>query len=207
MTGTNGKTTTVRMIAHILKLMGRRVGMTSTDGIVVDGRLIKKGDMSGPQSADGAAEPDRRHGGIRGGARRDPARGSWLRPQRRGRRHQRDRRPPRSRRHQLDRPARQRQGRRRRSRAALGERGPQRRRHPRLPHGPPLRGRVVLFSMSTAKGEDGFDRVEGTPAEAGRRSAWSRRPRANSSCSSWVRGGCPCSTRTSSRRRSAGGPG
>ncbi len=50
-TGTNGKTTTVRMIAHILKLMGRRVGMTSTDGIVVDNRLIKKGDMSGPKSA------------------------------------------------------------------------------------------------------------------------------------------------------------
>jgi cyanophycin synthetase len=50
-TGTNGKTTTVRMIAHILKLMGRRVGLTSTDGIVVDGRLIKKGDMSGPRSA------------------------------------------------------------------------------------------------------------------------------------------------------------
>ena len=50
-TGTNGKTTTVRMISHILKLMGRRVGMTSTDGIVVDGRLIKKGDMSGPRSA------------------------------------------------------------------------------------------------------------------------------------------------------------
>ncbi len=50
-TGTNGKTTTVRMISHILKLMGRRVGMTSTDGIVIDGRLIKKGDMSGPKSA------------------------------------------------------------------------------------------------------------------------------------------------------------
>jgi cyanophycin synthetase len=50
-TGTNGKTTTVRMIAHILKLMGRRVGMTSTDGIVIDGRLIRKGDMSGPKSA------------------------------------------------------------------------------------------------------------------------------------------------------------
>ena len=50
-TGTNGKTTTVRMIAHILKLMGRRVGMTSTDGIVVDGRLIRRGDMSGPKSA------------------------------------------------------------------------------------------------------------------------------------------------------------
>jgi cyanophycin synthetase len=50
-TGTNGKTTTVRMIAHILKLMGRRVGMTTTDGIVIDGRLTKKGDMSGPRSA------------------------------------------------------------------------------------------------------------------------------------------------------------
>src|SRR5207253_9411533 len=50
-TGTNGKTTTVRMLSHILKLMGRRIGMTSTDGIVVDGRLIKKGDMSGPKSA------------------------------------------------------------------------------------------------------------------------------------------------------------
>jgi cyanophycin synthetase len=50
-TGTNGKTTTVRMIAHIQKLMGRRVGMTSTDGIVIDGRLMKRGDMSGPRSA------------------------------------------------------------------------------------------------------------------------------------------------------------
>ena len=50
-TGTNGKTTTVRMIGHILKLMGRRVGMTTTDGIVIDGRLIRKGDMSGPRSA------------------------------------------------------------------------------------------------------------------------------------------------------------
>jgi cyanophycin synthetase len=50
-TGTNGKTTTVRMIAHILKLMGRRVGMTSTDGIVIDGRIMKRGDMSGPKSA------------------------------------------------------------------------------------------------------------------------------------------------------------
>ncbi|MDP8903776.1 MAG: cyanophycin synthetase [Chloroflexota bacterium] len=50
-TGTNGKTTTVRMVSHILKLMGRRVGMTTTDGIVIDGRLIRKGDMSGPRSA------------------------------------------------------------------------------------------------------------------------------------------------------------
>ena len=50
-TGTNGKTTTVRMMTHILKLMGRRVGLTSTDGIVIDGRMMKRGDMSGPKSA------------------------------------------------------------------------------------------------------------------------------------------------------------
>jgi cyanophycin synthetase len=39
------------MISHVLKLKGKRVGMTSTDGIVIDGRMIKKGDMSGPKSA------------------------------------------------------------------------------------------------------------------------------------------------------------
>ena len=50
-TGSNGKTTTARMISHIFKGMGRKVGMTSTDGIVVDGRLIRRGDMSGPKSA------------------------------------------------------------------------------------------------------------------------------------------------------------
>jgi cyanophycin synthetase len=50
-TGSNGKTTTARMIAHILKGMGRKVGVTSTDGIMVDGRLIRRGDMSGPRSA------------------------------------------------------------------------------------------------------------------------------------------------------------
>jgi cyanophycin synthetase len=50
-TGTNGKTTTVRMINHILKGMGRKVGMTSTDGIFIDGRMIRRGDMSGPKSA------------------------------------------------------------------------------------------------------------------------------------------------------------
>jgi cyanophycin synthetase len=50
-TGTNGKTTTARMIAHIMKGMGRKVGMTSTDGIFVDGRVVRRGDMSGPRSA------------------------------------------------------------------------------------------------------------------------------------------------------------
>jgi cyanophycin synthetase len=50
-TGSNGKTTTVRMIAHIFKAMGRKVGMTSTDGIYIDERLVKRADASGPKSA------------------------------------------------------------------------------------------------------------------------------------------------------------
>lgn len=50
-TGSNGKTTTARMIAHIMKGMGRKVGLTSTDGIYVDGRIVRKADASGPKSA------------------------------------------------------------------------------------------------------------------------------------------------------------
>ena len=50
-TGTNGKTTTSRMIAHVFKTMGKKVGMTSTDGIVIDERLVIKSDASGPRSA------------------------------------------------------------------------------------------------------------------------------------------------------------
>ena len=50
-TGTNGKTTTSRMLAHILKLSGRTVGLTSTDGVYIDGKLSVSGDMTGPKSA------------------------------------------------------------------------------------------------------------------------------------------------------------
>jgi cyanophycin synthetase len=50
-TGTNGKTTTARMVAHIFKGMGRKVGMTSTDGVVIDERLVIRADASGPKSA------------------------------------------------------------------------------------------------------------------------------------------------------------
>jgi len=50
-TGTNGKTTTSRMLAHILKLSGRTVGLTSTDGVYIDGKLSVPGDMTGPKSA------------------------------------------------------------------------------------------------------------------------------------------------------------
>jgi cyanophycin synthetase len=50
-TGTNGKTTTSRMIAHIMKSAGYKVGLTTTDGIYIDGTQILSGDMSGPGSA------------------------------------------------------------------------------------------------------------------------------------------------------------
>ena len=50
-TGTNGKTTTVRLTAHLLDTAGHRVGMTNTDGIYVSGRRIDTGDCSGPRSA------------------------------------------------------------------------------------------------------------------------------------------------------------
>lgn len=49
--GTNGKTTTVRLIANILGEQGLRVGMTTTDGVYVEGRRIDTGDCSGPKSA------------------------------------------------------------------------------------------------------------------------------------------------------------
>ena len=50
-TGTNGKTTTARMLAHVLKFSGRRVGLTTTDGVYSDGRVTVKGDMTGPVAA------------------------------------------------------------------------------------------------------------------------------------------------------------
>ncbi len=49
--GTNGKTTTVRLIAHVLGQSGKRVGMTNSDGVYVAGQCIDTGDCSGPRSA------------------------------------------------------------------------------------------------------------------------------------------------------------
>ncbi|MDZ7755804.1 cyanophycin synthetase [Rhodohalobacter sp.] len=50
-TGTNGKTTTTRLISHIMKGAGRKVGYTTTDGVYVNDELIMKGDCGGPKSA------------------------------------------------------------------------------------------------------------------------------------------------------------
>lgn len=49
--GTNGKTTTVRLTAHLLGAAGNRVGMTNSDGVYVERRRIDTGDCSGPKSA------------------------------------------------------------------------------------------------------------------------------------------------------------
>ena len=50
-TGTNGKTTTARLLSHLFSANGWRVGMTNTDGVYVNGRQIDSGDCSGPKSA------------------------------------------------------------------------------------------------------------------------------------------------------------
>jgi cyanophycin synthetase len=50
-TGTNGKTTTSRMLAHIQKMNGHTVGLATTDGVYIDGERTVAGDMTGPTSA------------------------------------------------------------------------------------------------------------------------------------------------------------
>ncbi len=58
-TGTNGKTTTVRLTSHLLRANGLRVGMTNTDGVYVNGRQTDSGDCSGPRSGRNVlAHPD-----------------------------------------------------------------------------------------------------------------------------------------------------
>lgn len=51
-TGTNGKTTTTRLIAHIAKMAGKMVGYTTTDGVYIQDNLVMKGDCTGPVSTE-----------------------------------------------------------------------------------------------------------------------------------------------------------
>jgi cyanophycin synthetase len=51
-TGTNGKTTTTRLTAHMVKTMGYKVGFTTTDGIYIQNRMLQSGDCTGPVSAE-----------------------------------------------------------------------------------------------------------------------------------------------------------
>ena len=75
-TGTNGKTTVARMVAHALQIARRRVGLTTTDGVWIGGAQVAAGDMTGPQSAqavladpsvDAAVFETARGGIVRGG--------------------------------------------------------------------------------------------------------------------------------------------
>jgi cyanophycin synthetase len=50
-TGTNGKSTVTRLITHILKVSGKRVGTTTSDGVLIDERLVEPGDWTGPGGA------------------------------------------------------------------------------------------------------------------------------------------------------------
>ena len=105
-TGTNGKTTTVRLLAHLVRSAGRSVAYSSTDGVYRgDGELIEEGDYSGFGGAARALgrTPRRRRPGDR--ARRHPAPRDRRAPQRRRGRDERVRGPPGPPRHPDDRPA------------------------------------------------------------------------------------------------------
>ena len=51
-TGTNGKTTTTRLIAHMVKMMGHNVGYTTSDGVYIQNHMLDRGDCTGPASAE-----------------------------------------------------------------------------------------------------------------------------------------------------------
>lgn len=51
-TGTNGKTTTTRLIAHMAKMKGRKVGYTTSDGVYIQNQMLMKSDCTGPSSAE-----------------------------------------------------------------------------------------------------------------------------------------------------------
>ena len=69
-TGTNGKTTTTRLLAHMVAAQGYKVGFTTTDGIYIQGVQLEKGDCTGGQSAEFVLKgPDRELRGAGNGPR------------------------------------------------------------------------------------------------------------------------------------------
>ncbi len=92
-TGTNGKTTTARMLAHIQKLAGHHVGLTTTDGVYIDGQRTVAGDMTGPVATRMVlSDPQVDVAVLETRARRAPARRHGRAPLRRRRGAQRARR-------------------------------------------------------------------------------------------------------------------
>jgi D-alanine-D-alanine ligase-like ATP-grasp enzyme len=146
---------------------------------------------------DGAAEPEGRYRGLRGGTWRDPAGGPWLRPQRRRGRHQRDRRSPGARRHRFDRSARQRQGRRGRGSSPFRDGCPQRRRPARRTGWAAIApGGSCCSRCRPRRARTATTGSTGTRPAATRRSASSRPRRASSSSCASAAARCRCCTRT-----------
>ena len=105
-TGTNGKTTTSRMLGFIAQRAGLSVGWSSTDGVYLNGELVEAGDYSGPSGAGQVLrQPGVRAGGHRDRPWRDPATRGRGGLERRVRGDQHQRRPPRHRWHRDPRPA------------------------------------------------------------------------------------------------------
>ena len=80
-TGTNGKTTTTRLIAHLMRTAGFRTGWKSSSGIYVEGEVIEDGDYSGPSGARRVLEDPSLGAAFRNGSRRHPPSGTRLRAQ------------------------------------------------------------------------------------------------------------------------------
>ena len=94
--GTNGKSTVTRLISHILVLAGRHVGTTTSDGVLVDERMVEPGDWTGPGGAHRILGPlGRRRRRARDGPRRDRPARRRLRVERREHPDQRQLGPPR----------------------------------------------------------------------------------------------------------------
>ncbi len=93
--GTNGKTTTTRLLAHMVMTAGKRVAFSSTDGVYRNDRLVKKGDYSGFGGAGDRPRAASRHRGARDRSGRDPPARDRRAAQRRRGRHERLRRSPR----------------------------------------------------------------------------------------------------------------
>ena len=72
-TGTNGKTTTTRLIAHLLRHSGRKVGMACTGTVEIDNHVVLRGDYSGPARGADGVEGARSTRGAGGGAGRHHA--------------------------------------------------------------------------------------------------------------------------------------